>query len=350
MAATFLDGMDFSDINRMLEKIYGYQGITFEDLVDGFMSGNFSKTKELLGEYVKECLIGNWLKSKNLFLGILLIGIFSLLVSAVSDLLQNQRVILFSNYFILLCSSVVLMKCFFDSYQQGVLFLDEIKSFSTILMPSFCMVMGVANGPVTATAFYEMQIFLLFLIENILALIAMPLIRTICILYVLNQMPDGNRFDGIISLLRKCVQFLTKGAIFATIITSFFQTAIMPAVDGVGEKAVIKMVAALPGVGDSVEAISESVIRGAVLVKNSIGVAGVVVIALICIRPVIATFMLGISVRMASAILQISGEKRYTGHVWKMADCFFLLTRVMLFSSGVFFVSISVATIGVSVR
>ena len=260
----------------------------------------------------------------------------------------NEKITIFSNYFIFLFVSLILMKCFLRSYEQCLSFLDEMKSFCGVLMPAMCMVMGISGGPVTAAAYYELQLFFLFIVENIMAAFVMPMVQFICVLYVLNQLPEGNRFGGMIALMRKLVIFMTRSAIFAAVSGSLLQAGIMPAVDGVQSRVILKTVSFIPGLGDYAMAITETVLRGAVLVKNSIGIVGIFILFVMCFRPAVTTLMLGFVVRLASAVLQISGEKKFTSHVWKMADCFFLLSRVQLFSSGMFFIAIAVATLGMN--
>lgn len=345
--------MDFRSLNQLLNELFGKHNVTFEDLLDELMQGNLNSFKELFFQYAKDVVCSDFLQCKNLFLGIFFLGIFALLLNGMSDLLSAQsgasgRLAYFSGYFIFLFASIILMKTFMISYRECLTFMSEMKSFCGLLMPALCMVLGIAGGPVTATAFYEFQLFLIFIIENVMTLLVMPMVQLVCVLHVLNQLPDGNRFGGIISLLKRSVVFLTRSAIFASIAGSLLQAGLMPEIDGTRSKLLIKTVSLIPGLGDYATAITETILRGSILVKNSIGFIGIFILFMMCFKPAIATLMYGFVTRAASAILQISGEKKYTAHVWKMADCFFLLTRVQLFCGGMFFVSIAVAILGMN--
>ncbi len=348
MNNALIDGIDLQNIDTFLNQILGGQVVSADDLITEIMQGNLDSLKTLFLQYVRDVCIGNLTQCKEIFLGIFLLGIFALLLHGLSDLFTNGKIAVFSNYFIFLFVSLILMKCFLRSYEQCLAFLDEMKSFCGILMPAMCMVMGISGGPVTAAAYYELQLFFLFIVENIMAAFVMPMVQLICVLYVLNQLPEGNRFGGIIALLRKLVIFLTRSAIFAAVSGSLLQAGIMPAVDGVQSRVILKAVSFIPGLGDYATAITETVLRGAILVKNSIGIFGIFILFIMCFKPAVTTLMLGFVVRLASAVLQISGEKKFTSHVWKMADCFFLLSRVQLFASGMFFIAIAVATLGMN--
>lgn len=348
MDNALIRGMDLRNIDTFLNRIMGGNTVSADDLITEIMQGNMDTIKALLIQYVRDVCVGNLTQCREIFLGIFLLGIFALLLHGLSDLFANEKITIFSNYFIFLFVSLILMKCFLRSYEQCLSFLDEMKSFCGVLMPAMCMVMGISGGPVTAAAYYELQLFFLFIVENIMAAFVMPMVQFICVLYVLNQLPEGNRFGGMIALMRKLVIFMTRSAIFAAVSGSLLQAGIMPAVDGVQSRVILKTVSFIPGLGDYAMAITETVLRGAVLVKNSIGIVGIFILFVMCFRPAVTTLMLGFVVRLASAVLQISGEKKFTSHVWKMADCFFLLSRVQLFASGMFFIAIAVTTLGMN--
>lgn len=345
MEEKLLAALDFGDLNGFLDSILYGKSITVEELLKELTSGDFSSFIKLLGEYVHQVFLGNLEQCRDLFLGIMLLGIFAIVLSSMSDLFSNSQIAMFSRYFVFMFVSLLLLKCFVASYESAKSLLEEMESFTGALMPVFCIALGMSNGTVTAVAHYELQLFLLFLVQKILISILLPLVQVYCILHVMNQLPEGNRFGGIMALIKKIIVFVTKASLFASIGGSMMQAAIMPSVDGLRNQLFIKTVSLFPGLGDYADAIGEMVLQGASLIKNSIGMIGIFLLILMCIKPVLVTLMYGCVIRLASALLQLSGEKKFTGHIWKMADSFFLLARIQFFGGGIFFVSIAVATV-----
>lgn len=345
MEEKLLAALDFGALNGFLDSILYGESITVEELLKELTSGDFSSFIKLLGEYVHQVFLGNLEQCRDLFLGIMLLGIFAIVLSSMSDLFSNSQIAMFSRYFVFMFVSLLLLKCFVASYESAKSLLEEMESFTGALMPVFCIALGMSNGTVTAVAHYELQLFLLFLVQKILISILLPLVQVYCILHVMNQLPEGNRFGGIMALIKKIIVFVTKASLFASIGGSMMQAAIMPSVDGLRNQLFIKTVSLFPGLGDYADAIGEMVLQGASLIKNSIGMIGIFLLILMCIKPVLVTLMYGCVIRLASALLQLSGEKKFTGHIWKMADSFFLLARIQFFGGGIFFVSIAVATV-----
>ncbi len=345
MEEKLLDFFNFDELNGFLGGIVNSNRIGVEDLLEELVTGDFSSFRELLGKYIHEFFFGNLEQCRELFLGIMLLGIFAIALGSMSDLFKSSQIAMFSRYFVFMFVSLLLLKCFVNSYESAKLLLEEMEDFIGVLMPVFCIALGMANGTVTAAAHYELQFILLFLVEKVMIGILLPLVQVYCILHVMNQLPEGNRFGGILSLIRKVIMFVTKGSLFVSIGGSLFQAALMPAIDGLKNKMLLKTISLFPGLGDYAGAIGEMVLQGASLIKNSVGIIGVFILILMCIRPVLITLMYGAVIRLASALLQISGEKRFTGHIWKMADSFFMLARVQFFGGGIFFVSIVVAVV-----
>lgn len=345
MEEKLLSALDLGNLNGFLDSILYGESITVEELLKELMSGDVSSFTKLLGEYVHQVFFGNLEQCRDLFLGIMLLGIFAIVLSSMSDLFSNSQIAVFSRYFVFMFVSLLLLKCFVGSYESAKTLLEEMESFTGALMPVFCIALGMSNGTVTAVAHYELQLFLLFLVQKILITILLPLVQVYCMLHVMNQLPEGNRFGGIMALIKKIIVFVTKASLFASIGGSMMQAAIMPSVDGFRNQLFIKTVSLFPGLGDYADAIGEMVLQGASLIKNSIGIIGIFILIIMCIRPVLVTLMYGCVIRLASALLQLSGEKKFTSHIWKMADSFFLLARIQFFGGGIFFVSIAVATV-----
>lgn len=346
METELLGVMNFKELEAFLNSFFYDNRVSVEQLLEELIGGDFSSFLNLLKQYLFDAVTGNLSQCRGLFLGILLLGIFAIILSGMSDLFSSSQLALFSRYFVFMFVSLLLLKCFAESYENAKALLTEMEEFVGVLMPVFCIALGMANGTITAAAHYELQLLLLFLIQKLMLTILLPLVQVYCILHVMNELPEGNRFSGVLALMKKAILFATKASLFVSIGGSMLQAALLPAVDGLKNQMLVKTVSLFPGFGDYAQAISEMILRGAYLVKNSVGVVGIFLLILMCLRPVVITLMYGCVIRLVSAILQISGEKKFTAHIWNMADSFFLLARIQLFGGGLFFVSIAVATLG----
>lgn len=70
MTDTFVEGMDFTNIDHFLNQIFGHQFISFEDLLEELMHGDLASIKEISLRYFYDIIFGNLEQCKSLFLGI----------------------------------------------------------------------------------------------------------------------------------------------------------------------------------------------------------------------------------------------------------------------------------------
>ena len=110
----------------------------------------------------------------------------------------------------------------------------------------------------------------------------------------------------------------------------------MPAIDSVKRSVIIKGGEAIPVIGDAIGGATELVLGTAVLIKNGIGVAGMVICLIICLTPIIQMAVTSLLYQMVAAFMQPISDKRMVNCVSGLADGAKLLLQIV-FSSGVLF-------------
>lgn len=94
---------------------------------------------------------------------------------------------------------------------------------------------------------------------------------------------------------------------------------------------------AIPGVGDAIGGVTEVILGTAVLVKNSIGVAGMLICVLLCVGPVIQMAVMALMYKaVRAALAQPVSDKRLVNCMESVGEGCRLLLR-MLFTVGVLF-------------
>lgn len=147
----------------------------------------------------------------------------------------------------------------------------------------------------------------------------------------------------------KLSKFFKSGIIwFLGLVVSIFTTVISlegnltSSVDGLaakGIKATVSNVVPIVGkaMGDSVD----SVLGCASLLKNSIGILGLVVIIGICIVPIIKLAILTVSYKFVSAISEPLADKKIIKLLDQIGDTFKTLLGIMFFVSILFIIGVT---------
>lgn len=86
--------------------------------------------------------------------------------------------------------------------------------------------------------------------------------------------------------------------------------------------------------GDAIGGTAEVILGTAVVVKNGIGIAGVIICFALCVVPLVQAAVMVLMYKLAAAVLQPISDKRLVGCIGGMADACQLLMR-LIFTAAV---------------
>ena len=104
---------------------------------------------------------------------------------------------------------------------------------------------------------------------------------------------------------------------------------VAPVMDSLKRSAVGKTAGALPGIGNAVNAVTELVLTTAVLVRNSLGIALLLVILAVGAGPLVRYGLLSLTYRFLAAVAQPVSDKRLVEAFGTMAEGCALLMRIL---------------------
>ena len=105
-----------------------------------------------------------------------------------------------------------------------------------------------------------------------------------------------------------------------------------------------KTAGAIPGIGDLVESVSSVTLASAIAVKNSLGVLILVVLVLMIAAPVLKSFIILVIIKVSGALGSICGERQMMKCVEYISEAGFMLLRILITVTTLFFITIAVVT------
>jgi stage III sporulation protein AE len=114
--------------------------------------------------------------------------------------------------------------------------------------------------------------------------------------------------------------------------------------DGLTRNAVLKSLSALPGIGNGFRFAEEVVLSCGILVKNCVGIAGVICILVICLLPILKIFAFTVFYRLLAAFLQLFSDKRIVNGVWKVAGGCTMYLKIMVSTMLLFLIDLALLT------
>ena len=106
-----------------------------------------------------------------------------------------------------------------------------------------------------------------------------------------------------------------------------------------------KAAAAIPGVGNAIDGVTEVALGTAVLIRNSLGVLGMAVLLLLGLVPLVRLGISTLLYKLLAALVQPVSDKRMTGCLQAMGDGCRLLLRMLFTAELMLLITIAVLTV-----
>ena len=126
----------------------------------------------------------------------------------------------------------------------------------------------------------------------------------------MNELLDGEKFEKMTELIEEGVRVTLKFIMSVVVGLNVIQGLIQPAVDKFKNSMVSKTASAIPGIGGSVRAVSEIIVSAGTLVKNSVGVAAMLLLFGICLFPLLKVGVMAFFYKLSAAVVEPVADKR----------------------------------------
>ena len=334
-------GMNIQELEEKLQNITFQLEIPFSNLVEEIYKGNQKGIVNLFAEKMKDEVKMQWGDTKDIFVTIVIIILISAVFNTFKDAFQNAQIAEISFYINYLLLSIIFMNLFGNILELGEHSLRNIKEFMSIFFPTFFLVVGSTQGVGTGLAYYQLAGAVIYLVEWCLLSILLPAISAYMLFVLMNGVWEEERLTFLLELFQKGLKFLLKLLLGILTGAGMIQSMIFPIIDRIKGESIYKAIEAIPGIGDVAEGAFKVWLGSAVLIKNSVGVAGCILLVLLCISPIIKITLIGGLFKVTAAILSIVGEKKMINCTNQVGDGIFLILQTVGYGMLFFIVLIA---------
>ncbi|MCM1122809.1 MAG: stage III sporulation protein AE [Ruminococcus flavefaciens] len=328
------------DFGRLFPE-YTFDGKAVMELI---LQGRLWEAVKELGHGITGAISSQTGEIKTLFFTILILGIVAALFVNFADLFQDHQVSDIAFYFVYLLMIMVLLKSFVSAASIVEEILENVTTFMKLYIPTYIVAVGSAAGIASASAYYQILLFVVYLIEWGYLSILLPVVYAYILLTIINGVWMEEKLALLLELLDKMIGVCIK--VTLGIITGFsiLQAMISPVIDSLQSSALKKAMLAIPGIGGLTEGMFEMVVGSAVLVKNSIGLYITFVLVVLCCIPVLKLVMFTGVIKISAALIGIVADRRMTNCANRVGDGNMMLLKIALSSIGMFVIQIAVIT------
>ncbi len=335
---------DTGAVEEYLENIIPDFEMTSMDFYEDVLKGNWVLEPTLLWEYVKESVFGDFGELKTLLISILVLFILSSVMTSVMEAFRSGGAARMVRFFFLLSLMGVLLSAFQRVMTISIDAMSNMLGFMKVALPVYMMTVATAGAGLTAMLFYKMLLGVLCLIEGTVVSNVVPIIEAYMMLGILEAIEGEDRFKSLKQLIKKGILGFMKLMILVVNGTGLIQLIVTPVIDKANLSVAQKTAGAIPGIGDIAQAASGIALTSAVVIKNSLGVFLMVIIVVILIIPVLQMFTILATMKVGCALGDMCGEKRLISCTESISDAGFMLLRLLITVSALFFITIAMLT------
>lgn len=333
VATEFENQQEQFGINDFVKETEKYSGdffddISISDMMNSAVSGNIDNAK--IGKKILK-LLGNEVSNTiKTLVGILVIVLIHGILKAISDNLEGSSIsqIIYYVEYILIVS--LIMNNFTEIIKTVTNTIDNLVGFMNTLVPLLTTLM-VYTGSITTSAVIQPIILLVIgFIGNIIATLIIPCVSIITAISIISKISDKIQISKLSSFMKSSVVWFLGIilTVFVTVVS--LEGTLTSSVDGISAKTAKAAVSNLiPIVGKILGDSVDSILGCGLVLKNALGVVGVIIVIGICIIPVIKLATLSIMYSIASSIIEPLADEKIVKLLDEIGGIFKLLLAVL---------------------
>lgn len=332
--------LDFSDIQRLLDTS-GYE-IEFETLVTDMMSGRLGAFFGSLRELLVQALCGEVLSVRDIFVQLLMLAVISAVLTNFSSVFHSSGISDTAFYITyLVCIGMLTAVCAL-TVDIAVSYVGLIVKFVQALLPVYTLTLIFTGTATSASLYYETILAVVSITQLLIKEWLIPLIQFYVFMNFAGQLSDKDWLSKAVELIESFTEWIYKSLFAAFIGVQSIQKIILPAIDDTTKGLISKSVSAIPGFGNTAEAVSSLMIGSAVLIRNGVGVAGMVVISVIFLVPAVKIALILGLLRLLAALVQPICDKKLVNCISRTGNAVKMLLKAVLFTGMLNFITVAV--------
>ena len=224
---------------------------------------------------------------------------------------------------------------------MGTESLYRLSDFSKALLPTIASAAAASGAVTSASVKYVASVFFIDLLLAAVVNILMPLVYAYIAVIIANAALGGETLEAVCKLVKWiCTSMLT---ILMLAFTGYL--SLSGIVSGAADATVIKITksaisSALPVVGGIISDAADTIIAGAGMLRNTIGVFGVIAVVAICLMPFLTLGLQYLLYKLTAGVAGVLSDKRIGGLISGMGSAFGIVLGLIGSGAVMIFISL----------
>lgn len=320
-------------ISSFIQEAQKYTKNTFEDLNMGdffssAITGNidnetiFKTIINMVGKEVVDCI--------RVLGSIIIIIVIHSILKSISEGLENKSISQITYYVQYILIVTLIMTNFADILSMVKTSIDSLVGFMNSLVPLLITLMLTTGNIASAGIIEPIILFIITFIGNFITSVLIPFILISNVLGIVSKISPRVQVDKLSKFFNSSVVW-TLGIVLTIFVGLLsIEGSLSSTVDGITAKTAKAAVTNfIPVVGKILGDAVDTVIGCSNVLKNAVGIIGVIVVICICIGPIIKLAVLMALYYLAGAICQPIADEKIVKLLEQMGDTFKMLLAIM---------------------
>ena len=325
--------MDSFNISNFIDEANKYSNdvlkdIDIQELLNNAIKGELD-TNQLLKNIFP--LLGTEIKEALKVMGsILIIVLIYSVLKSISDNLNNKSVAQITYYVQYILIATVIMTNFSSIITLSKEAVGNMISFIQLLFPLLMTLMLASGSVVSVNLVQPIILFIINLISNIFQSIIIPIILVGTALAIVSKISDRIQIDKLSKFLKSSSVWVIGILLTIFVGVLSIEGTLGSSVDGITAKTAKAAVSSfIPVVGKVLGDAVDTVIGCSAILKNAIGIVGVIVVIAICITPILKLAIITIIYHLTAALCEPIADSKIVSLITQMADTFKILLAIL---------------------
>lgn len=305
-----------------------FEDIDINEILNDAIKGevdNSTLLKKILNILGKEVTTN--IKSLVSILAIILIHS---ILKSISESLENNNISKLIYYVQYILIVTVIMSNFTDIIKLVQDTTGNLIGFMNTLVPLLITLMMYTGSITTSSVVEPIILFMINFIGNIIQNLIIPFVLVLTSLVIISKISDKVHIDKLSKFFKSGIVWFLGIVLTVFVGVVSLEGTLSSSVDGITAKTTKAVVSsAIPVVGKILGDAVDTVLGCGIVLKNAVGLVGVVIVIGICIMPILKLFVLSVSYKLLSTVVQPIADEKIIDLLEQIGDIFKIFLGIL---------------------
>ncbi len=256
---------------------------------------------------------------------IIILTVLSMILQTLQTAFEQNQVSRVAYAIVFIVIILLAVQSFSVAIESAKEAIERMIDFMLALIPLMLTLLATMGNVTSVALFHPLIVFMIHIVGTFIYIVIFPILFFSTVLSIVSSLSEKYKVNQLADLMRKISITLMGGLLTIFLGVISVQGASAAVVDGITVRTAKYITGNfVPVIGRTISEAADTVIGASLLVKNTVGIAGVIVLLLICAFPALKVLSLAFIYHFASAVMQPLGHS-------PIIDCLSTIGRTLIY-------------------